>query len=294
VGRAVTATSQVPALLDDLLQWKIRTVKIYAGTGRRVGKSIIDEAHRRGLFVTGHLGQYPAQQAVDDGIDGLEHIWSVFNYVIPAEVVKQPGHRGNLDLSNPLCESLISKLVQRKTYVDPTLVVFRNMILLPDVPEVRDSPDHALVPQRLRAFWPLYLKQTGCPQGGSLEERHREFAKYQELTGKLYRAGVPILVGTDSPEPQVSPGYSLHQELALLVESGIPPSAVLQAVTLRNATVLREGSRLGSIAVGKLADMVLLTANPLEDIRNTRAIQLVIRGGKVCYPFELLKRVPKK
>lgn len=294
VGRAVTAPSQVPVLLDDLLHWKIRTVKIYAGTGRIVGKSIIDEAHRRGLFVTGHLGQYPAQQAVDDGIDGLEHIWSVFNYVIPSDVVKQPGHRGNLDLSNPLCESLISKLVQRKTYVDPTLVVFRNMILLPDVPEVRDSPDYTLVPQQLLAFWPLYLKQTGCPQGGSLEDRHREFAKYQELTGKLYRAGVPILVGTDSPEPQVIPGYSLHQELALLVGSGIPPSAVLQAVTLRNASVLREGSRLGSIAVGKLADMVLLTANPLEDIRNTRAIQLVIRGGKVCYPFELLKRIPKK
>ena len=125
---------------------------------RPVGRAIIDEGHRRGLFVTAHLGRYSAQDAVADGIDGLEHIWSVFNYVIPPEVAKQPGHRGRLDLDNPLCESLVAELAERKTFVDPTLAVFRNMILLPDVPEVRDHPDNALVPQRLRDFWPVYLQ----------------------------------------------------------------------------------------------------------------------------------------
>ena len=114
-----------------------------------------------------------------DGVDGLEHIWSVFNYVIPPEVTSLPGHRGQLDLDNPLCESLVTELAQRKTFVDPTLAVFRNMILLPDVPEVHDHADNALVPKRLREFWPVYLQRTGCPQGGSLEDRRREFAKYQ-------------------------------------------------------------------------------------------------------------------
>ena len=129
--------------------------------------------------------------------------------------------------------------------------------------------------------------------GGGVVRLRIEPARFQELTGKLYRAGVPILVGTDSPEPQVTPGVSLHQELALLVESGLPPVAVLQAVTLRNAAVLREEDRLGSISAGKWADMVLLTANPLKDIRNSRSIELVIRSGKVCRPAELLKLVPK-
>jgi len=214
------------------------------------------------------------------------------DYVIPPEVAKQPGHRGLLDLSNPLCESLVAELAKQKTYVDPTLAVFRNMILLSDVPEVRDHPDNALVPQRLREFWPVYLKRTGCPQGGPLEDRRREFAKFQELTGKLYRAGVPLLVGTDSPEPLVPPGFSLHQELEMLVESGLPPAAALRAATLTNATVLGEKERLGSIAAGKQGDIVLLTANPLDDIRHTRRIELVLRGGHVCRPAELLKRVP--
>ena len=292
VGRAVTDANQVRALFDDLAPWDITTVKIYAGTGRTVGKAILDEAHRRGLFVTAHLGNYPAQSAVADGIDSLEHIWSVFNYVIPADVAGQPGHRGRVDLDNPLCTALIAELVRHKTYVDPTLAVFRNMILLPDVPEVRDHPDNGLAPRRLREFWPVYLARAGCPQGGPLDDRRCEFAKFEELTGKLYRSGVPLLVGTDSPEPNVPPGFSLHQELEMLVESGLTPAAALQAATRNNAAALRMGERLGAIAPGMLADLVLLSANPLDDIRHTRRIESVIRSGKRVSPQELLRLVP--
>ncbi len=293
VGYALTEPANVATFFDDLVPWNVRTVKIYAGTARPVGRAIIEEAHRRGLFVTAHLGNYSAQDAVADGVDGLEHIWSVFNYVIPPDVAKEPGHRGRLDLANPLCESLVAELAKKKTFVDPTLSVFRNMILLSDLPAIRDHPDNASVPKRLREFWPVYLQRSGCPQGGPLEDRKREFAKFQELTGKLYRAGVPLLVGTDSPEPQVPPGYSLHQELEMLVESGLPPAAALRAATLTNATALGEQDRLGSISAGKLGDIVLLTANPLDNIRNTRRIELVVRGGLVCDPADLRSRVPQ-
>jgi hypothetical protein len=291
IGRAVTDPAEVPALLDDMQKWNVSTIKIYAGTRREVGRTIIEEGHRRGMLVTAHLGGYSAQHAVADGIDCLEHIWSVFNYVIPRDVTSAAGHRGRLDLNTPLCQKLVADLAERKTFVDPTLAVFRNMILLPDIPEVRDHPDNALVPQRLRDFWPTYLAKTGCPQGGALEDRRREFTKYQELTGMLYRAGVPLLVGTDAPEPQVTPGFSLHQELEMLVESGLPPAAALRAATLHNARVLRQENQIGTIAPGKLADIVLLTANPLDDIRNTRKIERVIRGGVVTRPDEVMKLV---
>ena len=291
IGQAVTDPAEVPALFEDISRWNVSTVKIYAGTSRPVGKAIIDESHRRGLFVTAHLGNYTAQDAVADGIDGLEHIWSVFNYSFPSDATTAPGFRGRLDLTNPKCLSLIEELVKHKTYVDPTLVVFRNMILLPDVPEVRDHPDNSLVPKRLKDFWPIYLERTGCPQGGALEDRRREFSKYLELTGMLYRAGVPLLVGTDSPEPNVTPGFSLHQELEMLVESGLPPAAALRAATLNNAIVLGQKDHLGSIAPGKQADLILLSANPLDDIRNTRQIELVIRSGVASRPFDILKSI---
>jgi len=294
IGRAVTDPLAVPALLDELARWNITTVKIYAGTARPVGRAIIEVAHRQGLFVTAHLGAYTAQEAVADGVDGLEHIWSVFNYVIPPEVAGTPGHRGRLDLSNPRCEALVAELARRKVLVDPTLAVFRNMILLPDVPQVRDLPENDLVPRRLRDFWPVYLARSGCPQGGPLEDRRREFGKFQELTGKLSRAGVPLLVGTDAPEPQVPPGFALHQELEMLVESGLSPAAALTAATLNNARALRQDEVLGSIEPGKLADLLLLTANPLQDIRHTRAIKLVVRDGIPSEPKTLLARVPRQ
>jgi len=218
----------------------------------------------------------------------------VFNYIIPPEITSQPGHRGRVDFDNPLCESLIAELVKHQVMVDPTLTVFRNMILLPDVPEIHDHPDNALVPQRLRAFWPVYLARAGCPQGGPLEDRQREFAKFQELTGKLHRAGVPLLVGTDAPEPQCTPGFCLHQELELLVESGLTPAAALSAATLQNAKALRQQDQLGSIAAGKVADIVLLDANPLDDIRHTRRITAVIHVGHVADPVELLKLVSRE
>lgn len=294
VGRAITDPAQVAGVLDDLARWNVHTIKIYAGTGRDVGRTIIGEGHRRGMFITAHLGKYSAQDAVADGIDCLEHIWSVFNYVIPPQVAAQSGHRGTLDLDNPLCDALVADLARSRTFVDPTLAVFRNMILLPDVPEVSSLADNDLVPRRLREFWPVYLKQSGCPQGGALESRRREFAKYQELTRKLARAGVRLLAGTDAPEPQVTPGFSLHQELEMLVESGLSPASALRCATLNNATALGEEPKLGSIARGKLADIVLLSANPLDDIRHTRRIELVIRGGKVCQPAELVKLVPRE
>lgn len=292
IGYALTDPSKATSLFDDLVAWDVRTVKIYAGSTRPVGRAIIDEGHRRGIFVTAHLGNYSAQDAVADGIDGIEHITSIFRYVIPSEARSQPGFPGTVDLNNSLCDSLIAELIKQKSFVDPTLTVFRNRIILSDLPDVCKHPDMALVPKRLRDYWPAVLKRDGCPQGGALADRQREFAKLQELTGKLYRAGVLLQCGTDAPEPNVVPGYSMHVELELLVESGLPPAAALRTATLNNAMVLGEKDRLGSLSSGKQADLVLLTANPLDDIRNTRRIEKVIRAGKVSIPADLLKQVP--
>jgi len=114
------------------------------------------------------------------------------------------------------------------------------------------------------------------------------------LTGLLHSAGVPLLVGTDSPEPYCPPGYALHQEMELMVESGMKPTAVLQAATIQNARSLRQGNLLGSIAAGKQADLVILAADPTADIRNTRKVVRVIHDGMDCDPVKLLRCVPSK
>jgi imidazolonepropionase-like amidohydrolase len=256
-----------------------------------VGREVIKEGHRAGLRVIAHLGVYSAQDAVHDGVDCLEHIWSVFNYIIPAEAARQPDHRANLDLHNPQARSLIASLAKHQTYVDPTLVVFRNMIYLNDLEEIHKHPDLARVPRRMLDYWHSYRRNTNL-QPATREIRRKEVRKYQELTGLLHRAGVPLLAGTDTPEPFVPPGFSLHQELEMLIESGLSPPAALAAATINNAKALNQQDRLGTISPGKLADLVILDADPTADIRNTRRIHAVVHGGLLCDPTTILKAVP--
>ncbi len=291
IGWSLTDPQAVPAFVEDMAKWGVTTLKIYAGTGRDVGRRVIEEGHKHDLMVTAHLGPYRAQDAVADGIDCLEHIWSVFNYIIPADTKRIPGHRASLDLTNPLAQSLIKDMAERRVMVDPTLAVFRNMILLNDLESVHQHPDNAHAPARLRQQWDIYRQRISL-KPDTLELRRGEFLKYQELTAMLYRAGVPILAGTDAPEPYVPPGFSLLQELEMLVEAGLPPSAALQAATINNAAALKQESQLGSIEPGKLADLVILSADPTTDIRNVRRIEKVIRGGCISEPAQMLKLVP--
>jgi len=293
VGFPLTDPAQVEPFVNDMAAWKVTTLKIYVGTPREIGLEVIRQGHRRGMKITGHLERYSAQDAAADGIDCLEHIWSVFNYSIPQEVAKQPNHRADLDLKNPQCQQLIELLANRKVAVDPTLVVFRNMIYLHDLPEVQQDPDLNHIAKRMRRYWDSYRDSRNL-QPETRDVRRREIAKYQELTGMLHRAGVTILAGTDTPEPFVVPGFSLHQELEMLVESGLSPAAALTAATANNARILNQQEHLGSVTAGKLADLVILSADPTERIQNTRKIDVVIRGGLVIQPDQLLEVVPEE
>lgn len=280
IGRALTDPAAVPEFVADMKGWGVVTLKLYVGTERPVGRRVIEEGHRAGMMVTGHLGKYTAQDAVADGIDCLEHIWSVFNFIIPA---KTP--RADVDLDSQTARDLIALIQQHRTFVDPTMAVFRNMILLADLPEYSDNADNATVPERLRENWRKYLDQQRktvlTPE--TLDARRREFHKYQQLTGMLYRAGVTLLAGTDTAEPFCPPGLALHQELEMLVESGLTPAAALTAATRNNARVLKMDALLGTIEPGKIADLVLLSADPLVNIRNSRRIAAVIKSGRVAF-----------
>ena len=107
------------------------------------------------------------------------------------------------------------------------------------------------------------------------------------MVGRFQKAGVGILAGTDDISPYVMPGFSLHDELALLVESGLTPIQALQAATLNPAKFFNQLASFGTVEKGKFADLVLLNANPLEDIRNTTKISAVVVNGRFLDRQEL-------
>jgi imidazolonepropionase-like amidohydrolase len=101
-----------------------------------------------------------------------------------------------------------------------------------------------------------------------------------KLTGAMFRAGVPMLAGTDTGNAYVFPGFSLHEELALMVQAGATPLQALRSATRNPAKFMHSTDRYGAIAAGKVADLVLLEADPLADIHNTSKISAVFLAGK--------------
>jgi hypothetical protein len=151
---------------------------------------------------------------------------------------------------------LFARFVKNKTVYDPVLTAYRG------------STDPANVDPKLLEKYP-----------GLISGRQKLFAQFLELVGMMNRAGVTLLTGTDVGAKWISPGASLHEELALLVEAGLTPMQALQAATRNPARFLR--IEAGTVEVGKRANLVLLDANPLDDIRNTRRIRAVVLDGRL-------------
>lgn len=178
-------------------------------------------------------------------------------------------------------QTLAEKLAANGTYVSP------QILLIEDLAKVRtlaDDPRMAYVPEAVREMWTAPLPfgpvpfDEVTPERTALGERYLEVVK--EVVGIMHRAGVPLLAGTHSVLPYVFPGFDLHRELELLVEAGLSPLEAIQAATISGARSLELDRDYGSVEVGKVADLVVLDENPLEDISRTRGIHMVLKNGR--------------
>ena len=147
-----------------------------------------------------------------------------------------------------------------------------------DRPHPFEKVRHLLRRVESQHFFDERWHQRGIGLDGSSDGR--VFQQQQKLVGMMQRFGVPLMTGTDVSNPWVVPGFSVHDELALFVESGMTPAEALRAATLAPARFLGRTQALGAVARGKLADLVLLDADPLVDIHNTLKIQAVVAAGR--------------
>ncbi|PYP61250.1 MAG: amidohydrolase, partial [Gemmatimonadetes bacterium] len=145
---------------------------------------------------------------------------------------------------------------------------------------------------RLR-FIPHFVRQRWYDRAEAIDRgtaraaaQQAQYRRDVAIVGQLFRAGVPILAGTDELNPYCLPGFSLHDELARLVDAGLTPLGALQAATLNPARFLHATDSLGTVTAGKVADLVLLDADPLADIRNVSRIAAVVVNGRLIDPAE--------
>ncbi len=270
-------------------------IKLYSTLAPELVEAAIEEAHAAGKPVIGHLQRTTWTEAARLGIDALTHgaPWSAA-YLPPAE---REGYRGTIrdrldwlekvDFEGEAIGEMIALLAEKQIPVDPALIAYHTKFFGDD-PMHRENPELHLAPAISREAW-----QRGTfVDDWSPEDfaRARElWPRVLELTRRMHEGGVLLAAGSDLPNPWVIPGVSLHHELRLLHDAGIPILEVLQIATSNGAAALGLEQEIGSIEAGKVADLIVLAADPSKNLFSTRAISQVFVAGKFYDPSALLE-----
>jgi len=286
--------------VDTLARGGADFVKVYDGLSPNVYRAIVDEAHRRGLPVAGHVPYaVGATAAADAGQRTLEHLFGVLEDCSPErDAVVQAG--ADLAAASPgaeaalrkrfqevwrraiesftvaECKTLFDHLRRNGTFVTPTLVLFHSDVA--DLDAVLSDPRLRYVPRRTKEAWTRDVRNWRAHHDPAL--MRRASAERLEVVAAMQQAGIGVLAGTDIFNAFTYPGFSLHDELKLLTSAGLTPAEALRSATLNPARLFGATDSLGTIQPGKLADLVLLAANPLADISNTQRISAVVVDGR--------------
>lgn len=280
------------------IRWQALTgvdcVKVYAAVGPELLGAALEEAHAHGLQVLGHLQATTWIEAVALGIDGLEHAAPWTRDLLPDPSGMDEGLFGRvewLERLDPTAEPvrrLVAELARSRVPVDLTLIAMHTK-LFGDSARWQRNLDLSLLPSTVvRGFRAgAFTRRWRQPQ---FARAHAAWPKLLAWVRALQEGGVLLTAGTDTPSPWIVPGASLHDELLLLEEAGIPRVAVLQMATRNAALALGREREQGTVEAGKLADLLVLSANPLADLRNTRRIELVIQRGRLLSPTDILSQ----
>lgn len=282
------AADECVAWPNDISEQEIRNeVDIWAGRGvvsikikqatPAEAKILIDQAHKNGMTTAGHLVNYNVEYDVSTrdailmGIDRIEH------QLTPAV--------GSDDPKSAEMYEMVDLMIQHQVYYDANLQMYGG------INQRRDHPMEMIWTVEAKYFTPYaqaLLERRGPPEPESAEP---EFNQRMIELMALYKAGGEnlLIVGTDEPVyTSLLPGFAYHRELLAMSYAGLPPVAVLKAATINGATALGVADKLGSIEVGKLADLVVVRGNPLNDIKAARNVRLVVKNGVVHDPKTLL------
>ncbi len=262
--------------VDKWAQQGVVSIKIKQATPGEA-KIIIEQAHKNGMTTAGHLANYNAEydvatrDAILMGMDRIEH---------QLTLALEPGDARGAEM-----REIVDLMIKHQVYYDANLQMYGGINLR------RAHSSEMIWTEEAKYFTPYaqtLLERRGPPEPESDEP---EFNQRMTELMALYEAGGEnlLIVGTDEPVyTSMLPGFAYHRELLAMTYAGLPPVAVLKAATINGATALGVADRLGSVEVGKFADLVVVNGNPLKDIKTARSIRFVVKEGVVHDPKTLL------
>ena len=294
-GKSLRFPSSIPIVTPDdairavrmLAAQHVDFIKVQSEVPHDAYLAAAAEAHRVGLPIVGHV---PTRVRLDEtiaaGQASDEHLMGLFEGCGTHEN-EFIARKGNMQLAlegydQARCDALIKRVAQAHMAQCPTLYWQKGGTLL-DLIDQEHQPLARYVPMSWRTgAWRQFSDAIMVDlRKDPLERRQEYWHRNLTMTAALYRAGVPLLAGTDAaPGVFVVPGFSLHEELALFVEAGLTPMDALRTATSNAAQFLKRND-IGRIAPGARADLVLLSANPIDDIHNTTSIVTVVANGRV-------------
>ena len=274
-------------VVDDLKAQGVDFIKIQSLIPRDGYFAAADEARKLGIPFVGHVpDQVRASEASNAGQKSIEHFTGIFESCSTDEDELLKGSKSlgrNVKTYDAArAKTIIGLMAKNQTWQVPTLVWERGQWLLDDIDLSHDSlMKYAPTAWRDRT-WPMFKRDILKDMDTDPLPVRKRFVQMElEMTLAMHRAGVPFMAGTDTAAGvHIFPGFSLHQEMELFVEAGLTPMEALQTATRNPAQFMGRLSDMGTVEKGKVADLVLLDANPLDDIHNTRKIRAVVLAGR--------------
>ena len=283
-------------------------IKLYTNLGPTEAQTLIEQSQAAGFYVTAHLGQLDGLTLINQGVNGLEHLFSFSRQIAPEYFVGR-GRRDNggdffrqvaqvwYDLGrHSLNEAellrLFELMAERGTLLTPTLALSRFSSLSEQAKT--DDPVLQAVNKDVRTFWQRRSGTDGW-QAADFELNRQALMVMAGYAARFYRMGGRLMVGSDSPNGGLIPGRGLQQEMQLLVEGGLTPLEVIGLATDQAARQLELSPRpdhphgLGRLAEGYLADLLILEHDPSENLAHLNKPRVVVKGGQFYHPTRLIQ-----
>lgn len=288
----VSTPDEARRFVRELKAAGIDFVKPYSNLPRETYLALADECKKQGIPFAGHVPtEVDAAEASSVGQQSLEHLLQILESSSSRsqELFQVPGRKWSSKHEETMLDTfdeerfkeLVALLARNQTWQIPTLAISRVHLFRWNLRMIRNDSWLRYIPAAEVASWkePLPTEDRE-PTNAEKAIGRRLWKKRLEAVRRMNEAGVPFMAGSDVGNPYIFPGFTLHDELALLVDAGLTPMKALQAATRNPALFLGLSDSLGTVEEGKIADLVLLGANPLKDIRNTQQIRAVVVNGR--------------